>query len=66
MVFALSGIGLVASFAARHPFDHLYNPRRAQAAYEASARLAGWDTTTFESKWCPTPTQLQQLLTAAG
>jgi hypothetical protein len=25
MVFALSGIGLVASLAARHPFDHLYN-----------------------------------------
>lgn len=25
MVFALSGIGLVASFAARHPFDHIWN-----------------------------------------
>jgi hypothetical protein len=25
MVFALSGIGLVASFAARHPFDHMWN-----------------------------------------
>jgi Domain of unknown function (DUF4395) len=25
MVFALSGIGLVASFSARHPFDHLFN-----------------------------------------
>ena len=25
MVFALCGIGLVASFAARHPFDHLWN-----------------------------------------
>ena len=25
MVFALSGIGVVASFAARHPFDHLWN-----------------------------------------
>jgi len=25
MVFALAGIGLVASFAARHPFDHLWN-----------------------------------------
>ncbi len=25
MVFALTGIGLVASFAAHHPFDHLRN-----------------------------------------
>jgi len=25
MVFALSGIGVVASVAARHPFDHLWN-----------------------------------------
>jgi hypothetical protein len=25
MVFALSGIGLIAGFAARHPFDHLWN-----------------------------------------
>jgi hypothetical protein len=25
MVFALSSIGLVASFAARHPFDHIWN-----------------------------------------
>ena len=32
-----------------------------QSAYEAGARLAGWDTGTFESKWCPTPGQLNQL-----
>jgi hypothetical protein len=32
-----------------------------QSAYEAGARLAGWDTTSFESTWCPTPDQLQQL-----
>jgi hypothetical protein len=32
-----------------------------QSAYEAGARLAGWDTTSFESSWCPTPSQLQQL-----
>jgi Family of unknown function (DUF5996) len=32
-----------------------------QAAYEAGARLAGWDTTSFESRWCPTPAQLRQL-----
>ena len=25
IVFALAGIGLVAGFAARHPFDHLWN-----------------------------------------
>jgi hypothetical protein len=25
MVFALSGIGLVAGFSARHPFDYLWN-----------------------------------------
>ena len=32
-----------------------------QSAYEAGARLAGWDTTSFESTWCPTPDQLKQL-----
>jgi hypothetical protein len=26
-----------------------------QSAYEAGARLASWDTTSFESTWCPTP-----------
>jgi hypothetical protein len=26
-----------------------------QGAYEAGARLAGWDTTALESTWCPTP-----------
>jgi hypothetical protein len=25
MVFALSGVGLIAGFSARHPFDHLWN-----------------------------------------
>jgi hypothetical protein len=25
MVFALSGLGLIAGFSARHPFDHLWN-----------------------------------------
>lgn len=56
MVFALSGIGLVASFAARHPFDHLWNrgarhlvggpalppnpPRRRDAFKVATAWLA--------------------------
>ena len=42
------------------------DPRRGllaflQSAYEAGARLAGWDTTGFESTWCPTPDQLKQL-----
>ena len=29
-----------------------------QSAYEAGARLAGWDTSAFTSAWCPTPAQL--------
>src|SRR5262245_47946031 len=29
-----------------------------QSAYEAGARLAGWDAGAFESTWCPTPDQL--------
>jgi hypothetical protein len=36
-----------------------------QSAYEAGARLARWDTTSFESTWCPTPDQLQQLHASA-
>ena len=37
-----------------------------QSAYEAGARTAGWDTSSFESSWCPTPGQLEALrLTAA-
>ena len=37
-----------------------------QSAYEAGARLAGWDATGFESKWCPSPTQLRQLHASAA
>jgi hypothetical protein len=37
-----------------------------QSAYEAGARLAGWDTTAFESRWCPTPTQLRELEATAA
>jgi hypothetical protein len=37
-----------------------------QSAYEAGARLAGWDTTSFESKWCPTPAQLKELRAIAA
>jgi hypothetical protein len=47
------------------------DPRRTllafcQGAYEAGARLARWDTSSFESNWCPTPTQLRELKTAAA
>jgi hypothetical protein len=37
-----------------------------QSAYEAGARLAGWDTGTFESSWCPTQRQLQELRASAA
>jgi hypothetical protein len=37
-----------------------------QSAYEAGARLAGWDTTGFESTWCPTPDQLRALRASAA
>jgi Family of unknown function (DUF5996) len=36
-----------------------------QSAYEAGARLAGWDAGSFESNWCPTPAQLEQLKATA-
>ena len=47
------------------------DPRRmllafCQAAYEAGARLAGWDTASFESRWCPTPAQLRRLQAGAA
>jgi Family of unknown function (DUF5996) len=32
-----------------------------QGAYEAGARLAGWNASAFESKWCPDPRQLREL-----
>jgi hypothetical protein len=37
-----------------------------QSAYEAGARLAGWDADGFESTWCPTPDQLEQLRATAA
>jgi hypothetical protein len=37
-----------------------------QSAYEAGARLAGWEISSFESKWCPTPGQLNQLHATAA
>jgi hypothetical protein len=37
-----------------------------QGAYEAGARLAGWETSGFESNWCPTPKQLHELQATAA
>ena len=37
-----------------------------QSAYEAGARTAGWDTSSFESSWCPTPGQLEELRLGAA
>ena len=37
-----------------------------QSAYEAGARLAGWDTASFTSTWCPTPNQLHELRARAA
>ena len=37
-----------------------------EGAYEAGARLAGWDTTGFASRWCPTPAQLERLQASAA
>jgi hypothetical protein len=37
-----------------------------QSAYEACAGLAGWDVAAFESAWCPTADQLQQLRSSAS
>jgi hypothetical protein len=56
------------------PYETVRNaadPRRTllafcQSAYEAGARLAGWDIRGFESSWCPTPTQLSQLRATAA
>jgi hypothetical protein len=47
------------------------DPRRAllaflQGAYEAGANLAGWDTSSFESSWCPSPEQLAELSALPG
>ncbi len=37
-----------------------------ESAYEAGARLAGWDAASFESSWCPTPEQLRVLQASAA
>jgi hypothetical protein len=37
-----------------------------QSAYEAGARLAGWDTAGLESSWCPSPAELKELQARAA
>jgi hypothetical protein len=37
-----------------------------QSAYEAAAGLGGWDLAAFESAWCPTAEQLEQLRSSAS
>jgi Family of unknown function (DUF5996) len=60
-----SGSGSLAVIPYEH-VRHARDPRTTllafcQGTYEAGARLAEWDITSFESTWCPTPKQLQQL-----
>jgi Family of unknown function (DUF5996) len=51
------------------PYDVVrtaHDPRRSllaflQGAYEAGASLAGWDTRSFVSRWCPSPSELHDL-----
>jgi hypothetical protein len=37
-----------------------------QSAYEAGARTAGWDARSFRSSWCPTPSELEELVLSTG
>jgi hypothetical protein len=37
-----------------------------ESAYEAGARLAGWDDAGFRSAQCPSPEQLQDLQAGAA
>jgi hypothetical protein len=64
-----------ASSLAILPYDKVRtsdDPRRmllafCESAYEAGARVAGWDTTAFTSSACPSPDELRELqATAAG
>lgn len=60
-----SGTGSLALL----PYESVRTARRSretllsflESAYEAGARLAGWDTSAFESRWCPTREQLKEL-----
>ena len=47
-----------------------HDPRRTllafvESAYEAAAGLAGWDIAALKSSWCPSATQLEELLSSA-
>jgi hypothetical protein len=63
--WAESGSGSIALL----PYESVRSsgrPREAllsflESTYEAGARLAGWDTAAFESRWCPTQEQLREL-----
>ena len=56
------------------PYEEVRNtedPRRTllafcESAYEAGARLAGWDTTAFTSSACPDPDELKELQAATA
>ena len=37
-----------------------------QSAYEAGARAAGWDAQSFQSSWCPAPSELEELVLGTG
>src|SRR5215213_8426439 len=60
-----TGTGLLAIL----PYESVRtasNPRAAllafcQSAYEAGARTGGWDASSLESSWCPTPERLAEL-----
>jgi Family of unknown function (DUF5996) len=68
--WAASGAGSLALL----PYDAVRTARDprttllafCQSAYEAGARLAGWHTSSFESKWCPSPNQLKRLEATAA
>lgn len=36
-----------------------------ESAYEAAAGLAGWDIAALKSSWCPSATQLEELISSA-
>jgi hypothetical protein len=52
MVFALSGIGVIAGFTARHPFDHLWNRLVRHAVGGPLLRPTRHDVAT-RSRWQP-------------
>ena len=80
MVFALCGIGVLASFATRHPFDHLWNhgarhllrgpalppnPRRRRDAFKVATVWLALVATLFAAGWSTAALVLGGLLVAA-